>query len=101
MLEFGHISRSCPQERIAVEQVEIKCVNCNELGHRVRDCKEPRRNKFACRNCGYSSHLPPRLENSHADIDLDLWIIWRLSVRSLPRRTTWSAENATRVCVQL
>jgi Fe2+ or Zn2+ uptake regulation protein len=35
------------------ERPEVKCFNCNGTGHRVRDCPEPRHDKFACRNCGY------------------------------------------------
>lgn len=49
---MGHISRSCKEERAERERVEVKCVNCSAVGHRARDCPEPRRDKFACRNCG-------------------------------------------------
>lgn len=50
--EMGHIARSCKEERAPVERVEVKCVNCSAVGHRARDCPEPRRDQFACRNCG-------------------------------------------------
>jgi len=50
--ELGHVSRSCKEERAERERVEVKCVNCNAVGHRARDCPEPRRDQFACRNCG-------------------------------------------------
>lgn len=52
-LELGHISRSCKEERTENERVEIKCSNCDGVGHRVRDCTQQRKNKHACRNCGY------------------------------------------------
>ena len=51
--EMGHTARGCKQERAEYERVEVRCVNCNEPGHRARDCTEKRRDKFACRNCGY------------------------------------------------
>jgi hypothetical protein len=54
--EMGHGSKACKQERIAThEKVEVKCVLCQAVGHRARDCTEPRVNKFACRNCGLVS----------------------------------------------
>lgn len=38
--EIGHISKSCPQEKMEIDTVrEIKCYNCDEVGHRMRDCK--------------------------------------------------------------
>jgi len=40
--EVGHISKSCPQEKIEKPNTtEIICFNCGEAGHRVRDCKQP------------------------------------------------------------
>ncbi|QGA16444.1 hypothetical protein EYB26_004111 [Talaromyces marneffei] len=56
--ELGHIAKSCKQERTMIERVEIKCVNCSEVGHRARDCTKQReqRDKFACRNCGSPDH---------------------------------------------
>lgn len=38
------------------ETVVVKCVNCDELGHRSRDCTTARKDKFACRNCGQGGH---------------------------------------------
>lgn len=49
---MGHTIRGCKEERVVVERVEVKCVNCGNAGHRVRDCTEKRVDKFACRNCG-------------------------------------------------
>lgn len=68
---MGHGSRACKQERVIPERVEVKCVNCSEVGHRARDCTQerPRSNKFACRNCGSPDHKaadctePPNLDN--------------------------------------
>lgn len=51
--EMGHIMKSCKEELSVVERVEVKCVNCKQPGHRARDCKEARVDRFACRNCGY------------------------------------------------
>ena len=39
--EMGHITKSCPQERLNEPTATIKCYNCDEEGHRVRDCKKP------------------------------------------------------------
>ena len=55
--EMGHTARGCKEERVVHERVEVKCVNCSAVGHRARDCTEPRRDRFACRNCGYSLSL--------------------------------------------
>lgn len=53
ILEVGHIRKNCKEERNEnVERVEIKCSNCDEVGHRVRDCKVKRKYKRGCRNCG-------------------------------------------------
>lgn len=53
-LELGHISRSCKEERAeGNDRVEIKCSNCEGAGHRVRDCRQQRKHKHGCRNCGY------------------------------------------------
>ena len=52
-IEMGHIAKSCPAEE-ALEDVEktvMKCKNCDQLGHRVRNCPMPRVDRFACRNC--------------------------------------------------
>lgn len=49
---MGHTVRGCKEERAVIERVEVKCVNCDNVGHRARDCPEPRRDKYVCRNCG-------------------------------------------------
>lgn len=52
LLELGHTTRGCPEEAgERADRVDIKCVNCEEVGHRARDCPTPRVDKFACRNC--------------------------------------------------
>ena len=48
---LGHISKHCTEEREEREQVQIKCIICEEIGHRARDCKQPRVDPNACRNC--------------------------------------------------
>lgn len=51
-LELGHTTRGCPEEAgERTDRVEVKCVNCEEVGHRARDCPTPRVDNFACRNC--------------------------------------------------
>jgi hypothetical protein len=69
---LGHGSKKCPEERQEVEKTVISCANCNEEGHRARDClqarKEPRGPR-ACKNCGSTEHIakecpePPNPEN--------------------------------------
>ena len=52
--ELGHIAKSCTEDaRERSDKVEVRCVNCDDVGHRVRDCPKPRKDRFACRNCGY------------------------------------------------
>ncbi|KAE8161535.1 hypothetical protein BDV40DRAFT_267776 [Aspergillus tamarii] len=55
--EMGHTARGCKEEHVVHERVEVKCVNCSAVGHRARDCTEPRHDRFACRNCGYGLSL--------------------------------------------
>ncbi|KAJ5781731.1 transcriptional regulator family: Zinc finger CCHC-type [Penicillium psychrosexuale] len=56
--ELGHISRSCKEERAeGNDRVEIKCSNCEGAGHRVRDCRQQRKHKHGCRNCGSIEHI--------------------------------------------
>ncbi|CAG8193498.1 unnamed protein product [Penicillium olsonii] len=56
--ELGHIRKSCKEERVENDdRVEIKCSNCGEVGHRVRDCMVKRKYKHGCRNCGGGDHI--------------------------------------------
>lgn len=68
--ELGHSSKYCEQEKVErTDAPKISCYNCGGDGHRVRDCPEPRVDKFACKNCGKSGHKiseceePPNPEN--------------------------------------
>ncbi|CAG8027130.1 unnamed protein product [Penicillium salamii] len=56
--ELGHIKKSCKEERVENDdRVEIKCSNCDEVGHRVRDCMVKRKYRHGCRNCGSGDHI--------------------------------------------
>ncbi|KAL7622928.1 hypothetical protein AAE478_006607 [Parahypoxylon ruwenzoriense] len=37
--EMGHVSKRCPQEKVERQRVAIVCFNCQQPGHRNRDCK--------------------------------------------------------------
>ncbi|KAL9052556.1 MAG: hypothetical protein Q9206_004266 [Seirophora lacunosa] len=54
--EMGHTSKDCKQERQEFGEIAMKCFNCDEEGHRTRDCKAARVDRFACRNCKQSGH---------------------------------------------
>ena len=45
------MARDCSEEKIEKEATEVNCVNCDEVGHRARDCTKARTDRFACRNC--------------------------------------------------
>lgn len=64
--------KNCPEEKREREQkAAIMCANCNNEGHRARDCPEPRKTSRGkgCRNCGQEGHIskecpePPNLDN--------------------------------------
>jgi hypothetical protein len=58
MTELGHGSRACPEEKMEKEKVTITCANCNNEGHRARDCGEPRKSgNRGCKNCGQEGHI--------------------------------------------
>lgn len=61
--EMGHIAKSCPEELGEIERTVVKCVNCDEVGHRVRDCDKIRPDRFACRNCKESGHTAAECPN--------------------------------------
>jgi len=55
--ELGHISKNCTQEFMEpTDQPSISCSNCNEAGHRLRDCTKPRVDPNVCRNCKRPGH---------------------------------------------
>ncbi|KAI1380817.1 hypothetical protein F4677DRAFT_199321 [Hypoxylon crocopeplum] len=37
--ELGHISKHCSQDKMEKERVVVMCFNCDQPGHRVRDCE--------------------------------------------------------------
>ncbi|KAG9246894.1 hypothetical protein BJ878DRAFT_247593 [Calycina marina] len=80
-----HQAKACPKEVVEKPKVEVFCFNCEQPGHRVRDCRlshcltisdtitshcltvfeiiadqfigpQARPDRFACRNCGKSNH---------------------------------------------
>ena len=59
LLELGHISKNCDQERVTQDTSDKpKCENCGSEDHRIRDCTEerlvkPRRGggDIECRRC--------------------------------------------------
>ncbi len=51
LAELGHIAKFCKEEKATIERTEVSCVNCEEVGHRARDCTKDRVDRFACRNC--------------------------------------------------
>ncbi|KAI9823156.1 MAG: hypothetical protein M1832_002599 [Thelocarpon impressellum] len=55
MEQLGHTPKFCKEEN-TVERVVVKCMNCNEVGHRVRDCPQERVDPSACRNCKKEGH---------------------------------------------
>ena len=50
-IEFGHVAKFCKEEKVAIDRPQVQCVNCEEIGHRARDCTQARKDRFACRNC--------------------------------------------------
>jgi hypothetical protein len=36
---LGHMKAKCPEEPNEIDRPIVKCYNCEEIGHRVRDCK--------------------------------------------------------------
>lgn len=49
---MGHTTKACPEEAPEIgQQSAVKCYNCDEEGHRVRDCPKARIDRFSCRNC--------------------------------------------------
>ncbi|XP_078042224.1 uncharacterized protein LOC144472765 [Augochlora pura] len=39
--------------------VNVRCYNCNRMGHRSSECRLPRREKGSCFGCGETGHLLP------------------------------------------
>ncbi|KAH0845541.1 putative zinc knuckle transcription factor (CnjB) [Fonsecaea pedrosoi] len=56
--KIGHITKRCPEERIASVQPTVTCYLCGEEGHRVRDCGQERKHGArACKICESEEHL--------------------------------------------
>lgn len=57
--DVNMVSQYCKQEQVPREntQHEVHCVNCQEVGHRARDCPKERVNPFACKNCNQGGHI--------------------------------------------
>lgn len=49
--EMGHTAKACTQDETEIDKPSVKCVICQEDGHRARDCTQVRVDRFACRNC--------------------------------------------------
>lgn len=64
---LGHGSKFCKEERTEIEKVEIKCANCDNFGHRVRDCPQERFDKYACRTCHQIGHNSRDCPDAPAD----------------------------------
>ncbi|KAK4194676.1 hypothetical protein QBC40DRAFT_259739 [Triangularia verruculosa] len=48
--------RNCKEDKREPKRIQIKCYNCDEVRHRVRDCPTPRVDKSLCKNCGQLGH---------------------------------------------
>jgi hypothetical protein len=66
----------------------------------VRDCRQQRKNKHGCRNCGYVAAMQTTNWIT-ADFCEDLWSILLLSAPSPDPRLMLSAGNATKVLQDL
>ncbi|KAI4106409.1 MAG: hypothetical protein L6R37_002207 [Teloschistes peruensis] len=56
---MGHTTKACPEEAPEIgQQSAVKCYNCDEEGHRVRDCPKARIDRFSCRNCSLATPQP-------------------------------------------
>ncbi|KAG8533730.1 uncharacterized protein KY384_001471 [Bacidia gigantensis] len=62
---FAHRNLDCPRreesiaEKRAAKNKDMKCYNCQELGHHSSDCDKPKREKQVktCRNCNKPGHI--------------------------------------------
>lgn len=66
---MGHSKKFCKQEPEEIDRPNVKCLHCQEMGHRARDCKGERVDPYLCRNCNKRGHgsrdcpEPPNVEN--------------------------------------
>lgn len=96
--EMGHTGRDCKEERTTVEETVLKCFNCDEEGHRTRDCTAVRVDRYACRNCK-SVHT---MSNSSISDHTDRWQgnlgILPPSALNRVQQKVWNARDARKVC---
>ncbi|KAI4092483.1 MAG: hypothetical protein LQ339_007922 [Xanthoria mediterranea] len=60
--EMGHTAKACTQDETEIDKPSVKCVICQEDGHRARDCTQVRVDRFACRNCNEEGHMSKECE---------------------------------------
>jgi hypothetical protein len=70
---LGHITRACPDEKMAPVQPVVTCFLCGEEGHRVRDCQQERKKPGrACKICEETDHIAKVCSMiTHLDISAD------------------------------
>ncbi len=55
--QLGHTRKSCTEEKNEpADRATVRCFNCEGEGHRVRDCPNPRPERFVCKNCKKPGH---------------------------------------------
>lgn len=78
------------------DRVVVKCVYCDKVGHRARDCPDPRVDKFACRNCKYV-YLVTDSHRIHLNLYVDNPAIKLSSVPNLNLPMVLNVDDATKV----
>ncbi|KAL8852285.1 MAG: hypothetical protein Q9221_002780 [Calogaya cf. arnoldii] len=81
--EIGHTSKACTQEEQEIEKPSVKCLICDEDGHRACDCTQVRVDRFA------SKDAPKSYNSSHVGLS------WKHDSGQNPRPTTNSQARPT------